>query len=266
MNKGLKKPADEAACDPRSRKAVVITDLRTREARDAAAYLTDLGYSVHPVPESIALYDEQALSAFAQPLADTLLGVIHPAPPLFLSPLLETSEEDFAKARDEGPLSAWCVTKVFGGLFRRRREGCLIYLSSIHAEKPVGHGFLFSTGCGAVQMLSREVSQDYGTSGIRSYFVQRGPTDSDPDGRTPLSTLYCGLPLRYPSRRMPPRGQLNPLLAFLLTPESAPLSGSDLRADSGMTMYYGERITAEQAEEIHQRRLRGEEGSILGEK
>ncbi len=255
-----------SAADAESRKTVVITDLRTLEARDAAAFLTDQGYDVCPVPEDLHLWDEQSLSAFAAPLADTLLGVIHPAPPFFLSPLLETSEEDFAKARDEGPLSAWCVTKVFGNLFRSRGDGCLIYLSSIHAEKPVGHGFLFSTGCAAVQMLAREVNQDYGISGVRSYFVQRGPTASDPDGRTSLSTLYYGLPLRYPARHLPPRGQLNSLLAFLLSPESAPLSGSDLRADGGMTMYYGERVTAEQAEEIRLRRLRGEEGAILGEK
>ena len=31
------------------------------------------------------------------------------------------------------------------------------------------------------------------------------------------------------------------LLAFLLTPAAASLCGSDLRADGGMTMYYGER-------------------------
>ena len=34
---------------------------------------------------------------------------------------------------------------------------------------------------------------------------------------------------------------LNPLLAYLLSPEAAPLNGSDLRADGGMTMYYGQR-------------------------
>ena len=245
-------------------KTVVITDLRTQEARDAAAYLAEQGYEVRSVPQDVPLWDEAALSAFALPLRDTLAGVIHPAPPLFLSSLLETSEEAFARARDEGPLSAWCVAKVFGTLFRDRGEGCLIFLSSIHAEKPVGHGFLFSTGCAAVQMLAREVNQDYGTAGVRSYFIQRGPTASDPDAKTPLSTLYCGVPLRYPARRMPDQGALNPLLACLLTPGAAPLAGSDLRADGGMTMYYGERISEEQALEIQRRRNRGEEAAILG--
>ena len=247
-------------------KTVIITDLRTREAREAESYLSGLGYSVRSVPPDLPLWDEEALSAFAASLDDSLCGVIHPAPPLFLSPLLETSEQDFARARDEGPMAAWCVAKVFGGLFRARGDGCLIFLNSVHAEKPVGHGFLFSAGCAAVQMLAREINQDYGVSGVRSYFIQRGPSETDPEGRTPLSTFYCGVPLHYPARRYPAPDGLNALLAFLLSPASAPLAGSDLRADGGMTMYYGERVTAEQAEEIHQRRLRGEEGSILGEK
>ena len=107
-------------------KTVVITDTRTREAREAAAYLADHGYDVKTVPPGVCLWDEDALSAFALPLRDMLVGVIHPAPPLFLSSLLETSEGDFARARDEGPLAAWCVTMVFGALFREKRDGCLI--------------------------------------------------------------------------------------------------------------------------------------------
>ena len=44
---------------------------------------------------------------------------------------------------------------------------------------------------------------------------------------------------------MPERGSLNGLLAFLLTPDAAPLAGSDLRADGGLTMYDGHRHQVE---------------------
>ena len=130
-------------------KTVVITDVRTREARDAASFLEKEGYRVAVVPENVPIWQEEPLKAWAAGVAEELAGVIHPAPPAFLSPLLETTEEEFARARDEGPLAAWCVTKVFGGILREKGEGCLIYLGSIHAEKPVGGGFLFSAGCGA---------------------------------------------------------------------------------------------------------------------
>ena len=108
----------------------------------------------------------------------------------------------------------------------------------------MGYGFLFSGGCGAVQMLNREANQDYGTAGVHTYYIQRGPMNSDPDLRNDLTHFYSGANLRYPARKLPEEGSLNPLIAFLLTPSADLLAGSDLRADGGMTMYYGERSEA----------------------
>ncbi|MBR0463988.1 MAG: SDR family oxidoreductase [Clostridia bacterium] len=173
--------------------------------------------------------------------------MIHPAPPLFTRGFEDVTEEDFARAADDGPVAAWCVTKVFGGLFREKGGGVIIYLNSIHAEKPVGRGFLFSAGCAAVQALQREANQDYGPRGVRTYFVQRGISADDPDAASDVSAQYFGVAQRYPSRRYPERGSLNGLLDFLTPPEAAPLMGADLRADGGLTMYYGWRRGAEDA-------------------
>ena len=222
-------------------KAVVITDLRTAEMRSAKEYLEAQGWQVLVPPQGCRLWKEEEVRAFASACPEELLGVIHPAPPVFQCALEQADEDAVARARDEGPIAAWCVTKVFGCLFRDRKGGSLIYVSSVHAEKPMGYGFLFSAGCGAVQMLNREVSQDYGTSGVFSCFIQRGPSSEDPDLKNDLTNFYSGTALHYPTRRLPEAGQLNQLLAFLLTPAAVPLMGSDLRADGGMTLYYGER-------------------------
>ena len=246
---------------------VVITDARTREARDAGAFLAESGWDVRFLPENTRLWDEEEVSAFARAHRETLAGVIHPAPPLYLSPLAEVTEEQILQAGREGPLAAWCVAKVFGGLFREKGRGTIIFLNSIHAEKPMGRGALFSMECGAVQMLQREINQDYGPAGVRSFFIQRGITETDPDVRNDLSSLYFGVPSRYPERKMPQPGQLNELLAFLLSPGAAALSGSDLRADGGLTMYYGERISEERAKKLREERARGQarEVTIIGE-
>ena len=221
--------------------SIVITDLRTAPLREARAYLTAQGFRVLTPPDGCCLWNEEELRAFASSCPEDLTGVIHPAPPAFQCPLEQADEEQVAAARDEGPLAAWCVTKVFGELFRNKGKGSLVYIGSVHAEKPMGYGFLFSAGCGAVQMLNREANQDYGTSGVRTYYIQRGPMPGDPDLRSDVSHFYYGTDLRCPDRKLPETDSLNPLLAFLLTPAAAPLAGSDLRADGGMTMYYGER-------------------------
>lgn len=232
------------------KKTIVITDLRSPQAKCAADYLAGLGYDVQPVPETVCLWNEEQLAAFAAPFADTLHAVIHPAPPARLGGIEELTLQDWQAARDEGPVAALCVTKVFAGIMRAKEHGAVIYLNSIHAEKPVGKGMLFSMGCGAVQMLCREVNQDYGDQGVNCYFVQRGIGADDPDARSDVSSLYYGVDLRYPAREIPANDQLNGLLAFLLTDAAAPLSGSDLRADGGMTMYYNHRRKVEGREYI----------------
>ena len=227
------------------KKTVVFTDVRPAEARDARLYLESLGFRTVKVPEEICLWDEDALRSFAEPWAPSLLGVIHPAPERIPGSVESVTEDQWNRALEEGPLAAWCVTKVFCTLMKEQGGGSLIYLNSIHAEKPVGCGALFSMGCGAVQMLSREACQDYGQFGVNVYFIQKGITPSDPDSKSPVSSVYFGADLRYPRREFPPEDQLNGLLAFLLTPEAAPLSGSDLRADGGMTMFYTHRRKVE---------------------
>ena len=225
---------------------IVLTDDRMAEARDVRDHLIALGYRVETVPRGVCLWDEAALAAFAEPFAGDLLGAIHPAPPRVLGGVEDVSEADWNRAADEGPMAAWCATKVFCGLMANSGGGSMIYLNSIHAEKPVGRGALFSMGCGAAQMLAREAAQDYGEFGVRTYFVQKGVAATDPDSRSPVSGLYYGADLRCAGRRLPGAGYLNELVAFLLTPGAAALSGSDLRADDGMTLYY-----------VHRRKVEG---------
>lgn len=227
------------------KKTVIFTGSQMAEAREAQAYLETLGYQTVTVPEEIRLWDEDALRAFAEPYAASLAGVVHPAPERIMGSVEEVSEEQWNRALNEGPLSAWCVTKVFCSIMKENGGGSMIYLNSIHAEKPVGNGALFSMGCGAVQMLAREANQDYGQFHVNTYFIQKGISPTDPDSKSPVSTVYFGVDLRYPTLELPQEGYLNGLIAFLLTPEAAPLSGSDLRADGGMTMFYTHRRKVE---------------------
>ena len=214
------------------------------EARQVRDGLIGRGWRVETVPKSVCLWDEAALSNWAEPFADAIAAVIHPAPEPILGSVKAVSEADWKRAADEGPMAAWCVTKVFCERMKAG-GGSMIYLNSIHAEKPVGHGALFSMGCAAAQMLAKEAAQDYVEFGVRAFFIQKGITATDPDGRSPVSGVYCGVELRYPTRKLPEEGYLDELVAFLLTPGAAPLNGGDLMADGGMTQYYTHRRRVE---------------------
>ena len=217
---------------------VIITDLRRAEAREAAAFLTEAGYRVVTVPEAIPLWDEEALTAFAAPYREDLIGVIHPAPPVISGGILEITPQQWDHAAQEGAVAALVVTKVFCGIFREKGAGSFIFLNSFHAEKPVGKGLLFSIGCGAADMLSREAYQDYGAHNVHVYFVEKGITGEDFSAKSDVSPIYCGTDLRYPARKLPENSYLNGLLAFLLTEAAAPLAGSPIRADQGLMGFY----------------------------
>ena len=57
---------------------VVLTDVRMAEARLAGEYLAGQGWRVETVPKDICLWDEAALSAWAEPLAGEIAGVSVP--------------------------------------------------------------------------------------------------------------------------------------------------------------------------------------------
>ena len=230
-------PAQEQKQMEKKEKIVVITDLRTETARSAAQHLSDLCYRIVTPPESICLWKEDDLTAFAAPLKEDLFAVIHPAPPLFKGGTTEVTEEDWVRQSNEGAIAAFMVTKVFCTIFREKKSGVMIYLNSIHAEKPVGKGILYSMNCGAVDMLAREAAQDYSQSGVNVFFVERGITSCD-DGKSDVSALYYGVNMRYPRRETPKPDYLNGLLAFLLTDAAYPLTGQPIKCDAGMTGFY----------------------------
>ena len=170
---------------------VILTDDRLAEAQQVRDALIERGWRVETIPRTICLWDEAGLSAWAAPFSGEIAGVIHPAPTPILGAIEAVSEAQWRRAADEGPMAAWCVTKVFCDRMKANGGGSMIYLNSIHAEKPVGHGALFSMGCAAAQMLCKEVNQDYGEFGVRAFFIQMASPEATrtPEARYPTCTM-----------------------------------------------------------------------------
>ena len=117
-----------------------ITDVRFTDIVGAPMLLQ--------IPRTVPLWKEAPLRAWAaENLKGELTGVVHPATPPSLSPLLETTEEEYARARDEGPLAAWCVTKVFGEILRAQQSAVP------RINSPCGHRKSRPVS-GAAQLLS----------------------------------------------------------------------------------------------------------------
>jgi glucose 1-dehydrogenase len=251
-------------------KTLFISDIRQGAARSAAEYFAGLSWRVlvnapkQSAPQGcqavqLDLTDRQTLADYFCSLGDGFQGVIHPAPPPVRASLEQISPLDWERAMEEGPQAALAVTQAAGQALSRLGGGSIIYLGSIHAEKPTGFSPLFSMSCGAVQMLARESALHYGRAQVRSFYVQRGVMEEDMvgDGNT-LSNMYSAPEKRIPAGTLPGPGELNDLLAFLFTGGAGLLNGSDLRADGGALMYYGEQVPPEDLKEALERVAAGD--------
>lgn len=172
---------------------------------------------------------------------DNLHAVIIAPPSNHVISIEAASDEEWDRSFNEGALPAMLLTHAGGEYFKNHGGGKLIYMGTIHAEKPTGGDFLYSLQAGAVQMLCREAALAYGEYNVDSFYIQCGIMESDLERLDSISNIYSAPELRYPKKTIPTDDHLNGLIGFLLSPDSSPLSGSDLKADGGFTMYYGNR-------------------------
>lgn len=230
---------------------VFISDGRCPVAREIAAGFAAAGWRValnlHQGGAPLAGCEEarvdlcrfDELTALFDALGDSLRGVIHPAPPVIHATLEGAGQAQWLRAREEGAIAAMELTRAAGAFLSNLGRGAIVYLGSVHAEKPLGNGFLYSMACAATQMLCREAALAYGPQGVCAYYVQRGFMAHDADNLSEYSNLYVAPDFRHPQERLMRPDELNGLMLFLMSDAAGALSGADLRADGGATMFYG---------------------------
>lgn len=160
-------------------------------------------------------------------------GVIRPA-------AVETCEEAlFVEMMQANAKSAFFCTQAIGKRMAARGGGSVIFVSSIHSEKPTGASFAYSASQGAVKMLAHEAALFLGRHGIRVNVIEMGPVEgSDVCFRSDLSGLYDSYRYKVPSAKLGTLWDLAELAFFLSQNESSYLNGADIRLDGGFLMHY----------------------------
>jgi len=231
-------------------KTIFITDDRCPAARAIAAHLVTEGYEVlisdcgaEPISGctrvKASLCDQSALELLFEHLSSNLAGVIWTPPPPIHTSIEAASDEQWRLAFEQGALSSMTLTRVACQHMAQYGRGVMIYLGSIHAEKPMGYGFLHTMNLSATQMLCREVAIDYGRKGLSSFYIQRGIMQSDHENDNDITGQYTGIDIRNPLGRALEPQDLCGLITFLLTDAARIINGTDIRADAGATMFYG---------------------------
>ncbi|MBD2869913.1 SDR family NAD(P)-dependent oxidoreductase [Paenibacillus arenilitoris] len=155
---------------------------------------------------------------------------------------VETCEEAlFLESLKINAKTAFFCTRAVGRQMQRKQAGSIIYVSSIHAEKPTGSSFAFSVSKGAVKMLAKEAALVLGRSGVRVNTIELGPLDGREDGElfgSDFSTLYRDYEYKVPNASLGTSDDLAELVLFLSTDGSRYVNGSDIRLDGGFLLHY----------------------------
>jgi len=200
-----------------------------------AKYIKTIGYT--PI-----FSDNIDINDFLEPYKDNLVGAILANPPVtsMRGGIEDTTDEMWANARNLFVATILNATQAVGKILMQNQKGSIIFLNSIHAEKPVGNGFLYTLGCAAVQALCREAALIYGSFNVGSYNIMRGIVEGEEEYfASDYSSIHHNSELRFPKERLPFADSLNELCSFLLSGNAYILNGTDLYADEGFRLYYG---------------------------
>ncbi|AEE97271.1 SDR family NAD(P)-dependent oxidoreductase [Mahella australiensis] len=168
--------------------------------------------------------------------------LIHTDNAILRSKLEDMSEQDFKRAMDYNAKSAFITTKVFGEHMAQKGDGTIVYLSTLHDEKPTGCAFAYSTAKGSVKMLCKEIALFYGRKGIRANVIE---ADYMEEQRELLDSLLS--PFNYdaetkiPLKRLVKAEDIAGVVSFLISKDAVFINGADIRLDGGHMLYYGDR-------------------------
>ena len=148
-------------------------------------------------------------------------------------------EEWFRRLFDYNAKSAFICVQAVGRRMAERGRGKIVFVSSIHAEKPNGSSFPYSAAKGAVKMLAREAALRLGRSGVTVNSIEFGPVEGDDERfRSDLSLLYEHYRTKVPNAVLGTHDDLADVVLFLASDESRYVNGADIRVDGGFLMHY----------------------------
>ncbi|NIK68125.1 MULTISPECIES: SDR family oxidoreductase [unclassified Paenibacillus] len=163
------------------------------------------------------------------------------------------NEAEFVETMRINAKSAFICTQTLGKRMAARGSGSIIFVSSIHNEKPTGSSFAYSVSQGAVKMLAHEAALFLGRFGVNVNVIEMGPTEgADMTFQSAVSGLYDDYRYKVPGTKLGTADDLAGLAFFLAGEEAGYLNGADIRLDGGFLLHYMDHRMNKPAEEESQ--------------
>jgi 3-oxoacyl-[acyl-carrier protein] reductase len=150
-----------------------------------------------------------------------------------LPSLLATATDDdiacMLRTNVLGPIV--CTRAALPGMISRR-QGVILNVSSVAAERPSRGQSVYAATKGAIESFTRAVAVEYGRKGIRCHCIRPGPVDTEMLAATKALAPEEILG-RIPLRRLITAEEVAALAVFLLSDQAAAITGTVHPIDGG---------------------------------
>lgn len=182
-------------------------------------------------------FSQQGLPTELAGLPETIHGAVYAPGSITLKPFHRLTEDDFFKEYRLNVFGAalfaqWCMKGL-----KKSGTGSLILYSTVAAKVGMGFHASIASAKAAVEGLGRSLAAEWASANIRVNMVAPSLTDTD------LASALLNTPekreasnKRHPLGRVGTADDLANATLFLLSEESAWMSGQTLQVDGGMSV------------------------------
>lgn len=148
----------------------------------------------------------------------------------------------FESQLNDNAKSAFVLARVVGLHMAEYGNGKIVFVSSIHCDKPTGSAVMYSISKGCINMLSKECALFFGRKGIQTNVIECGAIQGDDEKFvSTFSPLYAMgyMEERIPRRKAGTNEEIAGVAAFLASEDANYVNGANVRADGGFELFYG---------------------------
>ena len=210
---------------------VIIGDVLEQEGKQLAA---ELGAAAVFIRQDVTSEADWAAAVDAAVSSGGLHGMINNAGIFIPRPLMETDTALFERHVRINQLGCFLGMKAVVPAMKRSGGGSIVNISSVAGLRGSPQAFAYSATKWALRGMTKAAAIDLAADGIRVNSVHPGPIDTEMLTVRTREENARRLQ-QVPMKRMGTAEEVAKLVAFLLSDESAYMSGAEISIDGGVS-------------------------------